>query len=83
MVDDLFQLGNLLMALSGQGAVSCVDKHDDQKYHAPDVTLLAGSARLAPGFRWNLVMQYWAKVLWRPASVLAQTWQGVKQMGTR
>ena len=54
--------------------------HYDQKYQVPHVTLLAGSARLAPGFRWNLVMQYWAKVLCRPASVRAQTWQGVKKM---
>ena len=30
-------------------------------------------AGLAPGFRWNLVMQYWAKVRWSPPSTLAQT----------
>ena len=30
-------------------------------------------ARLAVGLRWNLVMQYWAKVRWRPPSTDAHT----------
>ena len=40
---------------------------------------LAKLARLAVGLRWNLVMQYWAKVRWSPPSTDAQTsFQGIR-----